>query len=209
MSVMSVMSFDRVSSVYDVLSKFVYGNSIRDAQVFFLDQIKSGSKVLVLGGGTGWLLDELAKVNLNIEIEYVEASNKMLEKSRKYDSLPFIKLNYILGTEISVEGNSYDFIITPFVLDVFPQTEMLNMVGRVKDLLKVRGSWLCVDFNSLDRSIKAKILSFVMVQFFRLLSGLQTKNVLDYFGAIRETQLIEVKSALFYGQFIKASLYKK
>tara|TARA_B100000809_G_scaffold232978_1_gene249336 strand:- start:994 stop:1614 length:621 start_codon:yes stop_codon:yes gene_type:complete len=206
---MSVMSFDRVSSVYDVLSKLVYGNSIRDAQVYFLDQIKSGSKVLVLGGGTGWLLDELAKVNLNIEVEYVEASNKMLEKSRKYGSLPFSKLNYILGTEISVEGNSYDFIITPFVLDVFPQTQMLKMVSRVKDLLKVKGSWLCVDFNSHDRSIKAKLLSFVMIQFFRLLSGLQTKTVLDYFGAIRETKMKEVKSAFFYGQFIKASLYKK
>ncbi len=202
------VSFNRVAPIYDLLSSIVYGKQLRNAQIHFLAKIKPKAKVLVLGGGTGWLLEELANENLEISIDYVEASEKMLEKSKSYAELPFVTLNFILGTEQSVADKKYDFIITPFVLDVFPKGEMKEMVERVSALLNSGASWLCVDFNCFDTSFKAKVLSFTMVHFFRLVSGLKVKKVLDYFGEIEKVGLQETNTAYYYGKFIRASLYK-
>ena len=202
-------NFNLIAPVYDFLSMVVYGNKIRKAQIHFLDQIKSNSTVLILGGGTGWLLPELAKVNNDIVIDYVEASEKMLSKSKKHQRLSFRGINFILGTQEVVHGKVYDFVITPFVLDVFPQNEMESLALSVFGLIKPEGKWLCVDFNSLDRSIKARALSCVMIMFFRLVSGLKTKAVLDYFGTIKKLEMIECKTTYYYGQFIRATVFKK
>jgi len=203
------VSFNRVAPFYDTLVYIVYGNTIRHAQCFFLPEIIEKSSVLILGGGTGWILKEISKSTLKIEIDYVEHSEVMLRKAKEYKSLPFSRLNFVLGTEGDLGNRKYDFIITPFVLDVFAQEPMEQMVCRVNELLGTEGRWLCVDFNSMDRSFKAKMLSICMLLFFRVVSGLKTNKVLDYFGTIQKTGLIEVKSRLFFGSFIKASLYKK
>jgi tRNA (cmo5U34)-methyltransferase len=202
------VGFNRVAPFYDLLARFVYGSSIRDAQIRFLSHVNPNSKVLILGGGTGWLLEELAKFRTNISVDYVEHSEKMLLSSKSRKQFPFNQLRFILGTEEQVNNETYDFIITAFVLDVFPQEEMESMVFRVRNLLSSQGQWLCVDFDKADRSFKAKVLSFVMIQFFRILSGLKTKGVLDYFGQIKKNGGREIDSAKFYGEFIKASLFR-
>ena len=124
-------------------------------------------------------------------------------------ALSITSLNFILGTELVVQNNTYDFILTPFVLDVFPSDELGQMVNRVKKLLSNDGVWCCVDFNSRDRSFKARVLSFSMILFFRMVSGLKTSKVLDYFGSIKYAGMIEVNSTFFYGKFIRASLFKR
>ena len=202
-------NFDFVSYSYDSLAKLVYRGSIRKAQVHFLDRIEANDRVLVLGGGTGWILEELGNINVNCHVDYVEASINMLNKSKNFDFNQFASLQFIHGTEVSVEGNQYDFIITPFVLDVFPLGEMKLMVKNVFDLLAENGKWLCIDFNCKDTSFKAKALSFLMIIFFRLFSGLNSDSVLDYFGVLNTTGLKEVANASFFGSFIKAVLYKK
>ncbi|MEZ4686196.1 MAG: hypothetical protein R3B47_09055 [Bacteroidia bacterium] len=55
------MSFNRLAPVYDFLASLVFGNRIRQAQRWLLDFIPEGSSILILGGGTGWILEELAE----------------------------------------------------------------------------------------------------------------------------------------------------
>jgi tRNA (cmo5U34)-methyltransferase len=204
-----ILNFDLIAPVYDFLAKLIYGHSIREAQSCYLHHIKSFSSVLILGGGTGWILDELSSINNDISVDYVEASSKMLTISKNRGIHSFTSLNFILGTELVVQNNTYDFILTPFVLDVFPSDELGQMVNRVKKLLSNDGVWCCVDFNSRDRSFKARVLSFSMILFFRMVSGLKTTKVLDYFGSIKYAGMIEVNSTFFYGKFIRASLFKR
>ena len=203
------VNFNFIAPFYDLLSRVVYGQAIRSAQCCYLGDIESNARLLVLGGGTGWILEELVKVNQDIIVDYVEASPKMLEKSRKRQNLVFTELNYVLGTECTVQDRSYDFIITPFVIDVFPQGELKGMVIRIKKLLVDDGKWYCIDFNSRDVSIKAKLLSVIMIIFFRFVSGLKTNGVLDYFKEIEKGGMLELKSSYFYGRFIRSTLYSK
>lgn len=204
-----MISFDFIAPFYDVLSVLVYGRSIRKAQTYFLNEIKGGSKVLILGGGVGWILNELGSIRTDVEVDYVEVSSKMLSLSKAHLKYEFEKLNFIHGTEKELVHGDYDFVLTPFVLDVFPYKEMVEMVFNVGALLKGKGDWVCVDFNSKDHSFKAKLLSFIMIHFFRIVSGLKITRVLDYFGEIERLGLESVEEKCFYGSFIKAQKFSK
>lgn len=202
------VNFDRIVPFYDLLANMVYGDSIRMSQVYFLNRIPSGAKVLILGGGSGWVLHELAKVNKFLRIDYVEASKKMLIKAKRQKDLGFKEINFIHGTEKILSSKKYDFVLTPFVLDVFPEDELEAAVLRVKRLLVKNGLWLCVDFNVNDKSLKAKILSFLMIRFFRVVSGLKTTSLFDYFDEIYKAGCTPIAAKCFYGKFIKSQLFK-
>ena len=64
---------------------------------FFLDRIAADSKVLILGGGSGWLLEELSKINTDVTVVYVEASKVMLTKAKKYANLPLLIYDLFMG----------------------------------------------------------------------------------------------------------------
>src|SRR3954471_22509677 len=77
-------SYDLIARYYDSLSKFIYGNAIINAQRFLIDYIPANSAVLIVGGGTGYILEEIAKKHTEgLKITYVENSLKMLQLSKK------------------------------------------------------------------------------------------------------------------------------
>jgi spermidine synthase len=66
-------NFNNSAWFYDGLSRLVYGNALVEAQVYLLQFIRPNSKILIAGGGTGWILEELAKLHPEgLKIAYVE-----------------------------------------------------------------------------------------------------------------------------------------
>ncbi len=51
--------FNRIAGVYDFLAKLVFGKHIRRSQEHFLKMVIQQNKVLVLGGGSGWILESI------------------------------------------------------------------------------------------------------------------------------------------------------
>ena len=50
----------------------------------FIEHISRNSKILIVGGGTGWILEELSKIyKTDIEITYVEKSSQMIALSKQ------------------------------------------------------------------------------------------------------------------------------
>ena len=198
--------FDAIAPIYDFLARLVYGKSIRKAQVYYLDRIPDQARVLILGGGTGWLLEEIS--NQSLHIDYVDLSKSMLKKTAKRH-VSFAKLCFIQGNEEALRGSRYDVVITPFVLDVCNENQLPKMVETIGRLVEPDGQWLCIDFNVHDQSFKARILSVTMCHFFRIVSGVKLKCLLPYFGAIEQAGFKETETNLFYDRFIKASLFKR
>ena len=90
--------FDRLAPIYDPLARMIYGKSIVQAQTSFLSIIPPFSKVLILGGGTGWLLTELLRGHPTCEVWYIESSANMLSMTIKKNGHPG-RVHFILGTE--------------------------------------------------------------------------------------------------------------
>ena len=138
--------FDRLAKGYDLLVALVYGRSLRKAQSWYLERVKPGSKVLILGGGTGWFLEELLRTGRVAEVDYVELSGRMLELSQKRVEvqLPQEKdrVNWILGTVYDLEERPcYDLICTLCFLDLFEGEELESEVQAIIKRISPQGNW--------------------------------------------------------------------
>ena len=113
-------NYDKIANQYDFLSKVVFLKSQVQAQVNQLKYIPEKSSILIVGGGTGWILEELAKVHPSgLDIVYVEISQKMIALSKTRDvgnnNVEFVHL----GIEDFKTDLLFDAILTPFLFDNF------------------------------------------------------------------------------------------
>lgn len=208
-------NFDFVAPFYDQLSDLIFGKAIRNSQTWLLPFIPENATVLLIGGGTGWLLTEIMQHSKAGKIVYLEASEKMLERSKKrYASGPKnsqTKVEFRLGTESKLlESEFFDVIITPFLLDLFLPENLQQLMEKLYAHLKPEGWWLIADFEPENATLFwQKILLKIMVQFFKLTANLQSQELPDLNKAFGKFPLKQLQKAHFYRKLIFAAVYRK
>ena len=75
--------FNWIAPLYDPLARVVFGWRLQRAQTVFLDQIPAGAVILIVGGGTGWLLEQVLTHWQPRRVIYLEASARMLERASR------------------------------------------------------------------------------------------------------------------------------
>jgi len=149
----------------------VFGNTVKKAQIDMLSYIPANSSVVIIGGGTGWIIDEITKIHpAGLKIIYVDSSSKMIELSKKRN----LNKNLFEFIQAPIEnviltGQKYDVIITPFLFDGFSQSKCKSVFEQLESYLKKGGLWLYSDFYLYDKSkYWQKIMIRLMYMFFRL-----------------------------------------
>jgi len=205
-------NYDPIARYYDVLSRMVFFRAQLRAQTDQLEFIPAGSRVLIAGGGTGWILEEIAKVHPSgLQLTYIEISGKMLELSKKRD----IKDNTIHYIHAAAEdfktGDSYDVIITAFLFDNFSAEKVGVVFSDFNALLKPGGKWLFADFYDTAASSKwwQRYLLKLMYFFFRQISNIEASSLINTEHHFDSQSYEQVKSRYYYGGFIKSIVYRK
>ena len=177
-----------------------------NAQTFFYNKIAPTSKVLVLGGGTGWWLKKFFENRPECSMVYIELSPKMLEMSKR--ALENDKrVTFKHGSEdLVIEVNEFDAVITACFFDLFSDNELSKIVSKIKTSVKPNGLWLATDF--IENKWWHSILLFVMYSFFRITTGLQNQNLPDWRMILAQENIHEQGKELFYGDFIKTAFYQ-
>jgi ubiquinone/menaquinone biosynthesis C-methylase UbiE len=202
------MSFDVIAPVYDLLSRAVYGRSIVTAQQYMLKYIPEGSSVLIVGGGTGWIIEELFAINTTCTVVYMEASQKMLEKAQaRIHGIDQSRIQFLLQTEIPSEG-LYDVVITNFFLDLFPSGKLVRIIQQLKNLIKDDGSWIVTDFVD-DGKRWQQLLLNLMYFFFRNVSKIEAAVLPPWRLLLAETGIQKMETKRFYAGFIETAIYQK
>jgi ubiquinone/menaquinone biosynthesis C-methylase UbiE len=167
--------------------------------------------VLVVGGGTGWILDEVSKLNRkNISIVYVEKSSKMIElsKKRKHEN---VAVEFVCsGIERYKTDEHFDVILTPFVFDNFIEKKIQYVFQRLDALLHQRGFWLYADFvnyQEVQRAWKQYFLKTMYI-FFSLAANIETKKLIDMRPYFTEKYKM-VTQQFYYRRFIESIVYRK
>ncbi|MEJ1239126.1 class I SAM-dependent methyltransferase [Chryseolinea sp. T2] len=202
-------SYESIAGVYDRLARMVYGSAIRKSQLVHLKELKQSNEILILGGGTGWFLEELLKVNSSATVLYLEASEKMIAMAKKKISdADSRRVSFVHGTEKAVfQIDHFDAVVINFFADMFPSDELYQVIGRLRDVLKPGGRLLCTDFVN-DTAWQAMLLR-VMYIFFGMATGLTTKRLAPWRSIIAELGFKRLCSSAFWGSFIFSELYKK
>lgn len=204
-------NFGRVTFAYDFLARLVFRNEIKNSQTTYLNKIPSGSRVLIIGGGTGWIIPELFKSTSPSQLVYLEASEKMIQKAKsKSDAVALNKTVFILGTEQNIPAlEQFDVILTHFFFDVFPPSEYNRIAQILYSSLKQDGLWTISDFDHRQHKWWKTALVKSMYLFFKLFCNLQTNKLGNTQTFFNEMKMNLEEEHFFYQHMIYARLYKK
>ncbi|MCJ8212087.1 methyltransferase domain-containing protein [Mucilaginibacter sp. RS28] len=201
-------NYDKTSSFYDTLSRLVFGNTLRNAQISLLTYIPADAVVLIAGGGTGWILEEIAKVHSQgLEIFYVEISANMLALSQKR-SIGNNTVHFINSpAEMVSLPKPADVIITPFLFDNFTQQAAERLFNHLNGQLKPGGVWLNTDFQIAGKWWHKPLLKS-MYLFFKLFNAVQVNQLPAISGLFEKNNYQVLKSKEFFGRFILSKARK-
>ena len=180
------MRFDFIAPYYDFISKLVFVDVLEKSKVSQFSNISKGSKVLFVGGGSGSSLNMLLKTSSNLEIDFVEPSQKMISIAKgRIGSTSCVNFHQI-GIE-NFNGSSYDVIITEFFFDLFDKESIQLLIKGIGSKLNTNGKWIDTDFRIPQGRIN-KIILTVMYLFFKITAGVviqkltSTKNLFSRAG---------------------------
>jgi ubiquinone/menaquinone biosynthesis C-methylase UbiE len=194
---------------YDRLSRAIYGKALIRSQVYLLQFIPPKSNILIVGGGTGWILEEITKAHPSgLKITYVEIAANMMKLSRKRNS----GSNEVVFINDAIENvpidEGVDVIITPFLFDNFTEENMQRIFGHIDTSLKPAGLWLNTDFRVTGKWWQ-KIMLSTMFLFFRLVCGIEARKLPEIEKCFEQHQCKALAQKSFFGDFILSTVYKK
>jgi len=197
--------FDFLAPFYDNLARLIIGNDIVNSQLHFLNQFAKCKHLLILGGGSGLILDPLFKEIPNIRIDYIDLSPEMIKLARKRsgNKSPVI---FIQGTENNIPDQLYDGVITNFYLDMFHERSLEVVLGKIKSSLADEALWAITDFVEERRGHSIKL--WMMYRFFRLVAGIEATFLPDWQKQLTEPDCKLLDSKTTTDGFIKSNLYE-
>lgn len=169
------MQFDFVAPYYDSISKLVFGSVIEKTKTSLFSNITHRSKVLFIGGGSGYSLERLLNTKENLVIDFVDPSHKMIlkAKNRVKDS-SVVNFHQIHIEEFS--GDAYDFVITEFFFDLFGQKKIIELVRIISSKINKNGNWIDTDFRE-PSNFNNKIILKLMYQFFKITVNIDSNKL--------------------------------
>lgn len=197
-------NFDRIANHYDNLARFVFGKSIKYAQTHFLSSIPDSSNVLILGGGTGWILSELQARTKHCRIWYIDLSERMISLAKRNELYPDVI--FIRGDERSIPQEvQFDVVVTNFFLDLFHEGKLRNIVQTILNVMKKDGTWLVADF--VNKKWWQRIWLWKMYRFFRIIADIEATTLPPWEFIMQSSGLKEVRSHWYFRGFIKSVVY--
>ena len=205
-------NFDSVAWCYDALAGLVFGGSLRRAQRAALAGLPAGAPcVLVLGGGTGWVLTEVLRRCPRATVLYLEASGPMLARAmghlRRTAPGAAGQVEFRRGTEAMLgPSEQFDALVTFFVLDCFPLDVLGPALDRLAAARRPTAPWLLADFCRPRYGWQRALLG-AMYRFFGAVAALQTRQMPDLHAALGERGLHSAQQAFFFGGAIEGTVF--
>ena len=213
--------FDRLAPIYDPLARMIYGKSIVRAQTSFLDTIPPFSKILILGGGTGWFLTELLRGHPTCEVWYIESSASMLSMAMKKNR-DLSQVHFILGNEEDIPAwsrrcrdsadrrtcdSGFDIVITHFFLDLFSPMTLQGLVQKISVASRPSAHWMVADFVDHGKWWQICLLK-IMYSFFRRTCRIEARTLPPWGGILVQSGLKMVQRRPYYAGFIESAVYR-
>jgi len=204
----AVNDFNRIASVYDALASVVFGKNLIKAQHHFLQVIPDDATVLIVGGGSGELLQTLLQQRPGCQVVYVDASERMVELARQRVQNS-AQVTFLCGTEnVDMPWRAFTVVITNFYLDLFTQQSMQKIITRLRSLLVPGALWLVTDFVT-PTKLWQKILLKSMYLFFRITSNIEASRISDWQEMLGNAGLSCQQTKAFYHGMIKSAVFRK
>jgi len=177
------------------------------AQLHFIPSIADGSSLLILGGGTGWWLEELLKHKPGVHVVFVDIADQMIQlaSNRMKGSA---RVKFIEGTVTDIPADlKVDYVVTHFYLDLIPESQLSQSIIEIVRHLKPGGRWMVTDFMP-PAKWNHRIISWIMHRFFRIWTRHPNSRLINWEQSLMNNGLNLVSEAYYFDGFIKTGLYR-
>ena len=210
------MSFDAIAPWYRTLERIAFGGDLQRCRVACLGDIAAPRRALIVGEGNGRFLCELMRVHPEVEVDCVDASQRMLELAQqrlerawpdRLDRVRFIERDF---TSWSPPERHYDLVVTHFFLDCFAEAQLAAMTEKLARAATERASWLLADFcvpAEGGARFRARAWLAVMYQFFRITAGIDARRLVDPTPFLPRQGFTLARQHLFRGGMLKSEMW--
>lgn len=199
--------FSALAPVYDHVVKLVFGSKLWQLQAFILKDLPAGENCLIIGGGSGKIMELALKQNLANRYFYAELSDKMIDKTkaRVKDSRQAIEYANEWKTW---QNQSFDYIILPFVLDCYREESVNQFVSELSVCLAPQGKIVLVDFTKTKNRLQSFFIKLLYL-FFSAFTKIEARSLAPFKQIFQENGFeIEKEKALYRG-WIQAIVWTK
>lgn len=203
-------SFDRLAAVYDWLELLAFAGALRRSQASLLPELPPCGRALLVGGGTGLFLEQLAR-HSNAEIVCIDISPAMLARSearirrRLPEALSRIRFVEANAAEFASE-TPFDLICTMCVLDCFDEPDLVVVMDSLSAQLAPDGCWLFHDFE--PHGPLGRALVWLLYRFFRLTVAISATRLPDLQATFAERGFAEFASRRGVLGLVVSRLYR-
>lgn len=209
---MKMNNYDAVAPFYDTLSRLVFGKAQVHAQAEQLKHIPASARILIVGGGTGWILEEITKIHAaDLQITYVEISEQMLVMAKaKNTGSNELRFVHSAIEEFHTTG-TFDLILTAFLFDNFAEQRVHQVFNRLDGFLEKGGLWFFCDFKlTHKRSYGWKqLLLKMMYVFFRIFARVEAKKLQEVEALFHAKNYQVISRKAYYRGFIESIIFRK
>jgi ubiquinone/menaquinone biosynthesis C-methylase UbiE len=212
------VSFDAVAPWYRALETIAFGGALQRCRVACLGGIRAPERALIVGEGNGRFLCELLRLHPDLDVDCVDASERMLGSAQKrverelperVDRVRFLKRDV---TSWAPPQNRYDLVVTHFVLDCFPEAELAVVIKNLARSAKSDAAWLLADFRLPDQGfarLRARLWLAAMYKFFRLTARIQASKLIDPTPYLKAEGFAPARQHLFRHGMLKSELWRR
>jgi SAM-dependent methyltransferase len=201
------MNCDLIAPHYWWIERLGMGGTLERRRRWFLPEIETARRALVLGDGDGRFLRDLLRRNPVVLADYVDLSRRMLELARDKAGSERVKYRRADALTLEFPEGEYDLIATHFFFDCFGQGELEPLIGRIADAAKPGARWVVSEFRT--ASIPARLLVTALYAFFRVTTGLKNRKLVDHRPILRSHGFRLINASHSLGSLVVSELWER
>jgi ubiquinone/menaquinone biosynthesis C-methylase UbiE len=212
------VSFDALAPWYRTLEWIAFGDALQRSRVACLGEVAAPRRALVVGEGNGRFLCELLRLHPGVEVDCLDASERMLRLARKRierelpgraESVRFLHRDI---TSWTPPERHYDLLVTHFVLDCFPEAALTSIIKKLARAATDDAHWLLADFcvppNGMAR-LRARAWLAAMYLFFRFTTRIPASQLVDPAPLLQAQGFVLVRQQLFRKGILKSQRWSR
>jgi len=152
--------FSDVANNYDLMNDVMSFGAHRLWKKSFIDIVNpsTGDKIIDVGSGSGDLVLEILKKDLNLKIDMVDLNKAMLLEGKKRIKNKNVKFFQESAEKLSFLNNKYDKYLISFCLRNV--TDIDQSFKEAFRILKPGGQYYCLEFSRPNSFVLANIYSY-------------------------------------------------
>jgi len=142
-----------------------------------------------------------------VRADYVDLSRRMLKLARMRAGTARVTYREDNALAAEFPRNEYDLIATHFFFDCFNAGELEILIGRISAAARPGAQWIVSEFCV--TSLPARLLVSALYLFFRITTGLKTRDLADHRPILRSQGFRLARASHSRGGLVVSELWER